>query len=75
MCHTCCDCVQEIGLHAGAKVFSKTEFSMMTEEMKAELNRTESPVAQQVHHKAMVLSSLLCYRVLSSSLSPAVSTR
>lgn len=61
MCHTCCDCEQEIGLHAEAKVFSKTEFSMMTEEVKAELYQMKepSPVVQQVHRKAIALSSLL----------------
>ena len=75
MCHTCCDCVQEIGLHAEAKVFSKTEFSMISKELDAEIHLTNTAHAQQVHHKAIALSFLLGYRVLSSSLSPAVSTR
>jgi hypothetical protein len=46
--------IQEVGLLAEAKVFSKTKFSMMTSELLAELDADGKDVKKQVMFKTTI---------------------
>ena len=57
--------IQEIGLLADAKVFSKTKFSMMTSELLAELDADGKDIKKQVMLQTRIIDSSSFINVFS----------